>query len=79
MREAFFMMLLAVVCSNAEADWVEVNRDEISTIYADPTTIRRAGDIVKMWSVFDYKKAETTSDGKPYMSSRSQERWGWLR
>lgn len=71
MRKAFVMMLLAGVCSSAAAAWIEVNRDETTTDYLDPTTIRKAGNMVKMWSLTDYKTAQV-ADGKPYISSRQQ-------
>lgn len=59
MRKAIVMMLLAAVSSSAAAEWVELNRDEISTDYFDPTTIRKAGDMVKVWSLTDHKTAKS--------------------
>jgi len=55
MRKTIFMMLLAVVSSSATAEWVEVSKSETVTVYADPATIRKAGDMVKMWTLSDYK------------------------
>jgi surface-adhesin protein E len=71
MRKSILMMLLAVVSSSAAAEWVEVDRTESETAYADSTTIRRRGDMVKMWSLFDLKTLEL-ANGKPYMSQREQ-------
>ena len=41
------------------AEWVEVSEteDEDLTYYADPATIRKSGNKVKMWSLYDYKTA----------------------
>jgi len=41
--------------------------------YADPTTISRAVDVVKMWSLYDYKaKQVSKSTGKPFQSVKGQ-------
>lgn len=81
MRKAILMMLLAVVSSSAAAKWVEIDDSDDATFYVDPATIRKAGNIVKMWHIFDLKKADTVN-GKHYMSMKGQgeydckeERW----
>ncbi len=71
MHKAILMMLLAVVSSNAMAEWVKVSEDKLVTVYADPTTIRKIGDKVKMWALWDYSTAPE-GDSKPYMSVRIQ-------
>jgi hypothetical protein len=40
-------------------------------MYVDPDTIRRTGDLVKMWSLLDYKTVQTRSGGS-YLSSKEQ-------
>ena len=50
--------MLAVVSSSAMAEWVKVSEDKLVTVYADPTTIRKLGNKVKMWVLVDYKKDE---------------------
>ncbi len=73
MRRAVLMILLAVVSSSAIAEWVAIVSNETKTTYADPATIRRAGDRAKMWSLIDLKTAETAINGvMPFMSSRAQ-------
>lgn len=76
MRKAILMMLLAVVSSSAMAEWVVVTRSEngANTVYVDPATIRKAGNKVKMWELFDYKtmQAQVSNRGLPYMSSKSR-------
>jgi len=71
MHKTILMMLLAVVSSSAMAKWVEVSEDKLVTAYADPTTIRKLGDKVKMWALWDYSTAQE-GDSKPYMSVRIQ-------
>ena len=60
MHKVILMLLLAVVSSNAIAEWVEVDtsRRVGLTAYADPDTIRKTGNRVKMWVLVDYKKDE---------------------
>ena len=72
MRKAILMMLLAVVSSSAAAGWVEVGGNETGAIYyADPATIRKAVNRVKMWILVDYKTTRVSSGGMPYMSMKA--------
>jgi len=71
MHKAILILLLAVVSSSAMAEWVKVSEDKLVTAYADPTTIRKLGDKVKMWALWDYSTAQE-GDSKPYMSVRIQ-------
>jgi len=68
MRKAILMMLLAAASSSAAAEWVAVGSSEPSTLYADLTTIRKAGDTVKMSDLLDFKTAQVT-EGHRYLSS----------
>ena len=71
MHKAILMMLLAAVSSSAKAEWVEIGTTNKSTVYADPTTIRKLGNKVKMWALLDYSTAQEAGS-KPYMSVRIQ-------
>lgn len=71
MCKVILMVLMAIVSSNAVADWVEVGHNEVATVYADPTTIRKAGNRVKMWHLIDYKMVQVPEKPfKPYTSMR---------
>ena len=52
--------MLAVVSSSAVAEWVLIAEDQEETyaVYADPATIRKAGNTVKMWILDDHKIAQ---------------------
>jgi len=41
-----------------------------TTVYADPTTKSRDGDLVKMWVLFDFKTAQTKA-GISYLSAKA--------
>jgi len=71
MRKAILMMLLAVMSSSAAAAWERVGEIKEFTGYADPVTIRKAGNMVQMWVLLDYKTAQVF-EGRPYMSVREQ-------
>ncbi len=58
MKKLLLTLMLAVVSSSAMAEWVKVSEDKLVTVYADPTTIRKLGNKVKMWVLVDYKKDE---------------------
>ncbi|BCA54938.1 hypothetical protein W02_20780 [Nitrospira sp. KM1] len=51
------------------ADWVKVasGDHEQLTVYADPETMQRTGEFVKVWQLLDFKTTQL-SGGKPYLS-----------
>ena len=68
---AFCVLAAASVTAKAEV-WIETSKNDAYKAYADPSSIRREGDIVKMWSMFDYKNPQTGIPGKPHQSTRRQ-------
>jgi len=71
MKKLLLTLILAAVSSSAKAEWVEIGTTNKSTVYADPTTIRKLGNKVKMWALWDYLTAPE-GDSKPHMSVRIQ-------
>ena len=60
--------LLVLNSGPAYAEWVALGTtDDGMTTYADPGTIRRNGDLVKMWALYDFKTRHTV-EGKSYLS-----------
>lgn len=55
--------------------WVKVGGNDSQTVYADPSSIHKAGNRVKMWGLLDLKVADTTT-GKPYLSMKMQNEFG---
>jgi len=72
MSRAILMFLLAVASSIAMAEWVEVSLRGNFTTYADPATILRDGNRIKMWNLFDYNEVKTGGNNEKYMSQKSQ-------
>jgi hypothetical protein len=68
------LMLLAVVSNCAMAEWVQIGSsdDGAMTVYANPATLRKVGNKVKMWDLGDYKIAQDSGKGDQFMSIRGQ-------
>ncbi len=67
-------LITLLVLSNgpAYAEWVEIAKtDQGMTTYVNPDTIRRKGDLVKMWSLLDFRTVRTSA-GSSYLSSNAQ-------
>lgn len=71
---SLFITLLLLNSAPAYAEWVEVGITDEATVYADPDTLRRKGDLVKMWYLHDFKTTQTVLK-KSYLSSRSQDEY----
>jgi hypothetical protein len=71
MKRLCFGVVLAVLAGSAAAAWERVGAaDDGIVVYADSATIQTSGDVVKMWSLLDYKTAEKDATGKPYLSAK---------
>ena len=64
------LCLLAMVATPAWAEWVAIAENESYVLYADPNTIRRNGDKVKMWGLQDFKTVQALGR-KRYVSMKS--------
>ena len=74
MHKAVLTVLLAMASSSAMAEWVEIGGDKTITLYADPATIHRQGNKVKMWGMGDFTIAEKFGD-KSYLSVKQQQEY----
>jgi hypothetical protein len=69
-RGFLLFTLIAVANNVAWAEWVAVGTSEPSTLYADPASIQKAGDLVKMLDLLDFKSAQVTGNYR-YQSSKT--------
>jgi hypothetical protein len=53
------LCLLAFVTSPAWAEWVKVRETKDATFYIDPATIRKDGNLRKIWEVKDFRERDT--------------------
>ena len=74
MTRLILIMLLVLSYGPAFAEWVEVSANKTAGViaYADPDTIRRKGNLVKMSSLFDLQTTQTVR-GNSYLSIKSQQ------
>jgi len=75
MHKAILMVLLAVVSSSAMAEWVAVGTAVGSTHYANPNTIRKSGNKVKMWSLIDFNSVQEVSADTKFLSQKTQQEY----
>lgn len=66
--------LSCLLCVGAQAStkWEAVMLNDQGLFYIDPKSITEEDGRKKVWSALDYKKPQTTGDGKPYLSIHSQ-------
>ena len=71
MKRLLATTLLSLVCCAANAEWVlvSVSPNSGDKYYADPTTIKRTGDVVRIWGLTEYAKSGVVG-GKTYLSSK---------
>jgi len=73
-RLALSALLTFVSCSTLAA-WMTVGSDDNTTAFADPVTIRRQVDMVKMWSLIDFGTARVPPGGKQYAYRSSKSKY----
>jgi hypothetical protein len=71
MKRLLIGLALSLAAASAHAQWVLVSStvDDGNQFYADPTTKRRTGNIVRMWGLQEFSKPRIYS-GKTYYSAR---------
>lgn len=65
------LLLLVSTAAGAEV-WIETSRSDYYIAYGDPSSIRREGDLARMWSMFDYRSPQPGIPGKTYLSTKRQ-------
>jgi hypothetical protein len=51
-------LLLNLAAAPAWADWVKVIDNDVVVIYIDPATIRKDGNIRRVWELYDLKQRD---------------------
>lgn len=71
MRLITTMLALLLASSGAWAEWMGVSKTDKAVFYIDPATIRKDGNLRKVWEVTDYRsRAE-----KGHLSFRSRKEY----
>ncbi len=65
--------LLAVFSTGAMAEWTYLTRNANETydIYIDKATIRKQGNVAKMWGMQDFKSPKKQQNGTPCLSQKT--------
>ena len=74
MKRLLLIILLALSSGPVYAEWVGIsftNSEGGYDVYANPDTIRRKGDLVKMWILYDYKTLQLAT-GLAHLSDSIQ-------
>lgn len=68
----YLSLLTLVSVGQAHAEWVDIGGkvEQGLTVYLDPDTVHRGGDVVTLWALFDYKAIQSIVGG-PWLSSKA--------
>ena len=69
MRRLPLTLVFAALACNSAADWVIVSDNDDYIAYADPATLSREGDRVRMSDLVDLKMPRLSPYGNPHASS----------
>ncbi len=59
MKKLLITLLASLVLNgSAWAEWVKVDESDFSYRYIDPATIRKDGNLVRVWEIIDNKKRD---------------------
>lgn len=62
LKKILQISLLATLSFSANAAWLRVMDSDSSIGYIDPTTIKNSNNIVRVWSLYDYKSPKVISN-----------------
>ena len=66
-----FTLFFTLLSCDSFAEWTRVGRTSEATIFFDQETIRRSGQLVKMWTLTNFTISERI-EGKQYQSAKTQ-------
>ncbi len=72
MKRLLLGLMLLVTAGAASAEWTRVGDNYLFFQYVDGATIRRNGNLVKMWDLSDFKTVQTGPSGESYLSQKTQ-------
>lgn len=68
-RLAAALALLGTASFGAMAEWKQINQNSKLTTYVDLNTVRRSGNLAKIWSLQDYVSPIAWTSDTSYLSS----------
>ncbi len=68
MKRLLLITLLVLSHGPVYAEWVAIEKNHqlsaLQTVYVDPTTIRREGNLVALWQLTDFKWTQGGIEGR---------------
>ena len=74
-RLAAALALLGTASFGAMAEWKRVGESSNFTTYVDLSTIRRSGNMAKMWTLYDMNAPTASPSGAIFLSMRSRDEY----
>lgn len=71
MKKLFVALLMGFASNAASADLLQLSSNEKEVAYAEKNTVKKSGDVVSMWSLYDLKRTQYIAR-KPYQSIKYQ-------
>lgn len=71
MKKLFAALLMGFASTAASADLLQLSSNEKEVAYAEKNTVKKSGDVVSMWSLYDLKRTQYIAR-KPYQSIKYQ-------
>lgn len=71
MKKLFVALLMGFASTAASADLLQLSSNEKEVAYAEKNTLKKSGDVVSMWSLYDLKRTQYIAR-KPYQSIKYQ-------
>jgi len=71
MKKLFVALLMGFASTAASADLLQPSANEKEVAYAEKNTVKKSGDVVSMWSLYDLKRTQYIAR-KPYQSIKYQ-------
>ena len=72
MNRLLLGLMFLLTATAAMAEWTAIAENDELIVYVDTATIRRNGNLVKMWDLRDFKTIQTTASGASFLSSKAQ-------
>lgn len=62
MKHTLFFIITSVFCAQAIADWVKIGEVDDLAYYFDPATIRKAGNLRRVFVLQDFKERKSLGE-----------------
>jgi len=78
-KRLLLITLLVLSHGPVYAEWVAIEKNyqlsELQTVYVDPTTIRREGNLVTMWQLTDFMWTQGGLIGRRFLSTKTHKQF----